>query len=221
MRSSHRLITLALLVALGAAACGGDDSTSEPAADATDPTEGTAATDTTDATDATDAGADALRQEYIDAAIASATSDEMESTFGPGTIECLAPGMVDVVGVETFQELGITPEDMANAGPDQDLLAGVDPTQEQAEAFTDVVFDCVDFGAMLQRIYESGPMVEGIDASAWTCVGDAIESDDTMRSAMVASILASDDEDVTDPFSTPTFASILDGCGIDASAFGL
>jgi hypothetical protein len=131
---------LALLLVVVAAACGGDDGSTSAQADAPAATSTTPPTSpappTTAVTPAPPATGAPDAQPYIDALITNFSGDESIS-LEPSQAECVAPRIVDVIGVDALRADGVEPEDLANSST-QDL--GL--TEEQGFAVYDAFVAC-------------------------------------------------------------------------------
>lgn len=135
-------VAIIATLALGFAACGGDDddtdSTTTPTESeattpgTTDVTETTDDTDVTDVTDDTDESAptgtgdsDTYEADaYIEAVVEEIGLDDTE------TATCVAEAVVDAIGVERIEASGVAPEDFASAPS----LGEVDLAIEEANA---------------------------------------------------------------------------------------
>lgn len=92
-------------------------------------------------------GASADAQPYVDALVESLLEDQ-DDEFGydEDEAECIAEKAIDTIGVDTLEEEGITPEDVAASdGPDE----LVDLSSSQARRIAEAFPDCgVDFAAL-------------------------------------------------------------------------
>lgn len=156
-----------LLVFGGVAACGDDDSDSS--------TGGTATGD--DAPAETDASDDGQREEYVEAIVAIAGEDDIDS-FPPEARQCVAESFVDGFGAEEIAAAGVTPEDITGGevGGPGDL--GLDFSDEQADAFYEQMSGCLD----LRELLVNGILgVEGDVPPEVTACFDENLSDDLLQ----------------------------------------
>ncbi|MEI8238271.1 MAG: hypothetical protein WCI22_02525, partial [Actinomycetota bacterium] len=121
-------------------------------------------------------------QKYVKAMVA--TSDKSQFS-GPET-KCIADGLVDLVGVKTLRDAGVTPEKIIASGS-KDLLPGFKPTAGQANSFIDMVFRCVDFGKVLAD--QMAGTAVSIPTDKLRCVGNALETNTVFRAYLVQSLL--------------------------------
>jgi len=151
------------------------------------------------------------------AAIVAASDDP---SFSAAETKCIAAGAVDVIGVETLQKAGVTPEDMANDTA-SDLLPGFKPTQAQANSLVDMMFKCVDFGAMFASAM--GATGVSVPADKLHCVGDNLESNQVFRASLIASMLDAETS-TTDAAAGGDLDSvmleILGACGVKPAELG-
>jgi hypothetical protein len=93
---------------------------------------------------------------------------------------CLSDGMVDEIGTDQLQELGLLDEDnnvVEDAQPD-DLNA------DDADALAGTIVDCVDVQELMAE--QMGPMMEQMDEEQQECITDAFD-DDTIVELISAS----------------------------------
>jgi hypothetical protein len=102
---------------------------------------------------------------------------------------CLAEGNLDVFA-QYLDDEGVTPEMIADGDP---LLADFVPTEAQANAMLDVMFECVDFGEMVA----SQTLVYGVTGPQLKCIGTRLESSAEFRSIWVGIMTNPDDEPET------------------------
>lgn len=124
-------------------------------------------------------------KKYVAAIVASSDS----STFTGSEANCIAEGAIDIIGVKTFQDAGVEPEDMASTGGD-DLLPGFTPNEAQADSIIDLMFTCVDFGKAFAD--QMGGTGVSIPTEKLHCVGDQLEVNTTFRAYLLATMLSSD-----------------------------
>jgi hypothetical protein len=155
-------------------------------------------------------------KQYVAAIMASADTQ----TFKAGETKCIAEGAVDVIGVETFQKAGVTPESMTNSSESK-LLSGFKPTEAQANALVDMMFKCVDFGTMFADAM--GATAVSIPADKLRCVGDQLEVNKAFRASLISSMLDAQTTS-TDPAAGGDLESamleILTKCAVNLANLG-
>jgi len=178
---------VAVVVALGLIACGGDDDAG--------PADSVAST-------VDDAGA----QAYVDAFVTGfQQTDDDDVVITSEQAECLGPRFVDVLRAERLEAAGVTP-DRISTGVDLDFAAlGLE------ESDGDELYDA--FGACDLDLRESLLTgMAGSDAEARACVEETL-TDEMVRTFFVTSIVqgvtaAQSDPDVQDAL-TAVFAACL------------
>jgi hypothetical protein len=187
---------------LGMTACGDDDETEgdAPAAAEADGADDTAAPTTAEATEATDAPAG-------DGSLVSALADNMmeEAAVGGSPVatreeaECWANRIVDGVGEDRLNELGVTPQSVGE-------LDELDLTDAEISTVVDSLFDCAD----VQQAF-ADQFSTDFGAEAATCIADALD-EDLVKEALRASIAG----DASEPSAEfiETFTQIAADCGI-------
>lgn len=93
---------------------------------------------------------------------------------------CLSDGMVDEIGTDKLQELGLLDEDnnvVEDANPD-------DLEKADADALAGTIVDCVDVQELMAQ--EMGPMMEQMDEEQQKCITDAFD-DETIVELISAS----------------------------------
>jgi hypothetical protein len=148
-------------------------------------------------------------QEYVDAIMS--TFDAEDAGFPEEDAQCVAERTVDIVGVDTLQEAGITPEEIA-AGDGEDLLADFEPTEEQADAIVDGFFECVDFAELFVGQMTMTTDVQ-IDEEKLRCIGERMQSSEALRASLKASVLG--DESTDDPFSEDAIFTMFEECDVE------
>jgi hypothetical protein len=145
-----------------------------------------------------DGGSDEDAQPFVDALVTS-LQDEEGLGATDEQAECIAEQAIDTIGVDTLEEEGVTPEDVAESdGPEELVDLSESEAREIAEAFIDCDFD---FASAF-----SGP-----DASAELvdCVEDNLD-DDVIVEALTLQFQG--DEDGADEVSTEMFATFQAEC---------
>jgi hypothetical protein len=155
-------------------------------------------------------------KKYVAAIVKSADSQ----TFKPTETKCIAEGAVDAIGIETFQKAGVTPEDMTNS-TESALLPGFKPTEAQANALVDMMFDCVDFGAMFASAM--GATAVSIPTDKLHCVGDQLAVNKAFRASLITTMLTPQTT-TTDPAAGSDVESamfeIFTKCGVNLDDLG-
>jgi hypothetical protein len=106
-------------------------------------------------------GSDEDAQPYVDALVAS-LDDEDEGGPTEAQARCIGERTIEVIGVDTLEEEGITPEDVADSDGPEDL--GIDLSEEQARSIGESFVDCdVDFAALFAGPDASDELVACID----------------------------------------------------------
>jgi hypothetical protein len=93
---------------------------------------------------------------------------------------CLSDGMVDEIGTDQLQEIGLLDEDnnvVEDAQPD-------DLAKEDADALADTIVECVDVQELMAE--QMGPMMEQMDEEQQECITDAFD-DETIVELISAS----------------------------------
>ncbi len=209
MRPTTRLIALFVTAGLSLAACGGDDDNKKSVG---------AETDGDAEKDSGSSGDDGLRDEYVAAIAESMQADD--APFDDEQATCLAEGMVDAMGVDTIQDAGVTPEDIATDDTDSQFEAvAKDLSEDQAVEIVDVIFggECFSFGEMLaSQMGSDGPEISDEQA---TCIGDAFAKNEAFKAAFVDTLLTGEDNPEVDNALSDIF-SIFAECEVDLTGLG-
>jgi hypothetical protein len=146
MRTSWGVLAAAVALSVTVVACSdGDD---DDAAKSDDTEQGSQATDdggddNGSAAADEDASNDPERQAYVDAFVSSSSDD----TLSDEENQCFGEAVVDSVGVDKLAEV-VTPDEVREAAGAVPSDLGVEVTQDEGEAFYDLVSECVDIEAM-------------------------------------------------------------------------
>jgi hypothetical protein len=100
---------------------------------------------------------------------------------------CLSDGMVDEIGTDQLQELGLLDEDnnvVEDAQPD-------DLGKEDADALAGTIVDCVDVQELMAE--QMGPMMEQMDKQQQECITEAF--DDETIIALISSSFQGEEPD--------------------------
>jgi hypothetical protein len=134
-----------------------------------------------------------VRQEYIDAIVASADTGEA-SPFDAQAAECLATAFVDAAGTDALTEAGVTPQQLAEAEESPAEL-GIEFPEGAGDVFYDEVSSCMDLRELILASLTGEENAELRD-----CVSDALD-DDMIKDFFVGSIIEGFDEE--DPEFAP------------------
>jgi len=191
-RKSVRSMTVAVIagVALVASACGGGSSGGS-------------------------ASVSAKERPYVDA-IAQAISEDDTFPGGSANAECLAAGMVDIIGVDKLVEANVTPEDLG--GSDSLNLSVVG--EKRVDELVDFLLDgpCVDLSAVMAESItaEAGGQISDKQAK---CVSDKVLKQDGFRAVLKQSLLGTADDSQTMDALGDVFG-FLSECGVSLSDLG-
>jgi hypothetical protein len=149
-----------------------------------------------------DGGDSADAQPFIDA-LATTLEDEDEGGPTAEQAECIAERTVEIIGVDTFEEEGITPEDVEGSEGPADL--GLELSDDDATAVAEGFFDC-GFSFVDSLLNTMAP-----DASdeLRDCVEDNVDQD------VVVEGLALDlqgDEEASSASSEAFFTDLTEAC---------
>lgn len=127
---------------------------------------------------------------YVDAIAASIRSDE---TFpgGGDNADCLAAGIVDILGVENLEKAGLSPDELT-AGDSLNLEAIGEKRVDELVTFI-LDGDCVDMAAVIAESIssEAGGKISDKQAS---CVADKVVDQPGFRDVMKGSFAGTADE---------------------------
>ena len=176
---------LALVAACGLGACSSAEVSTGGAADGGPAGVGTAPPDhdqttTTEVTDSEggEDGDDDGAQQYVDALVSS-FSPEGQEPFTQESVACLAPRWVEAIGVQTFEDAGVTPEGL---GDDGGVLSSLPITEPVAQQMVGAIVDC---GVPLVSFaIEALPSSLRDDPDAVACVEDTV-AEAEVRSKLV------------------------------------
>lgn len=147
-------------------------------------------------------------QPYVDAMVKSIQADAT-APFTDDQANCLAKGMVNIIGIDEFEKAGITPE---NIGDGNDAVLSELPTQK-TEDLVKLVFDggCFSFGKLMadQLTQDTSLPIEKDKAE---CLGDAMGKSDAFRKAFVSSLTG---DTGTDPFAEVDIFKMFSDCGVN------
>jgi len=174
IRSLRHLSVTAVLV-LALAACGGDDDSSSDPSGSSD--------------------LSSEEQAFVDASLEG--YDAEEAGLAEADARCMSASLVQELGTEKLEDLGITPEEFASEAEFPEI------DEDQAEAVVDRIEKCLDLRAlMLAGFAEGGELTEDQE----TCLSDAI-TDEIVHDLMVASVRGVEPDGVGDDFF-----QVISGC---------
>jgi hypothetical protein len=157
--------------------------------------------------------------EDTEAAYAAAIGESMRASAGDefpvseSEARCVGDGFVNIVGVETFEDAGISPDDIRQ-DPDRDLDELIaDPTPEQADDLVDVIFECVDIGAVFAAGFEASAAEDDVQIpqDKVECIAQNFERNERLRDLFATSILEGSDPDF-DEGGAELLGEILGDC---------
>jgi hypothetical protein len=196
-------LALALLFGAATTACGSDggDDAKDTTTTTTAGDKGSGTTGTTKgdggstSTPATDPEPDVPKvsgaeQAYVDALVATYDAEE-DQPYSKTQVSCLAARWVPIIGVGTFQDKGITPEDLADSSSNVDDLK---LPEDKARKMVKAMETC---GVNLVETMLTG-MTEGATPEQKACITDAIDAKD-IEEFMVKSFMGDEDAN-SDPF---------------------
>ena len=116
-------------------------------------------------------------QEYVDAALESFDPAE-EAPMTEDDARCIATSMVESLGVDRLEEMGLTPESFSEEGD----LPEVAVQPDEAEELVDGITGCIDIRDLfLAGLNESG----SLSAEAEECLAEAFDEDLVKRTMVV------------------------------------
>jgi hypothetical protein len=200
------LIAAAAALSLLAAACGGGGSGDAESTTTAIPSTSSSSTTTTSTPDG------GARDEYV-AAFAEFFGSDAPPGVTEADIACAAEGMVDAIGVDRLVELGITPDDLANATDFSDF--DEQPTLDEARAIVDAIYECIDIAAVFAGFIAAelqGALGGGEpEADLLDCFGSALGDEATLRDFLARSLLGEEvDEAEFQQQFLPAFLDCID-----------
>jgi hypothetical protein len=164
--------------------------------------------------DASDAGSDGLsaeEQAFVDAWSASLQdSEEGFSVERPADADCMAEAMMAEVGIEPFEDAGVTPDDIGTDAAPGELLGDGVISDEQADAILMTWSeDCTDLAALMG---DAAASEFGADAEGAQCLSEGLETEGLIVDLLRPSFTQESDE--PDPTTQATFFELFDECGV-------
>ncbi|MEY4372513.1 MAG: hypothetical protein RL219_1282 [Actinomycetota bacterium] len=161
------------------------------------------------------ASVSAKERPYVDA-IAQAISEDDTFPGGSANADCLAAGIVDIIGVDKLVEANVTPEDLG--GSDSLNLSVVG--EKRVDELVDFLLDgpCVDLSAVMAESItaEAGGQISDKQAK---CVSDKVLKQDGFRAVLKQSLLGTADDSQTMDALGDVFG-FLSECGVSLSDLG-
>ena len=187
MARGRTLISLAVVTAtsFGLAACGGDDDSSAPSADAAP---------------------------FVAAAAAALEADP-EMAMNQEQAECFAGRMVNILGVDKLEAAGVTPDSMA-LDVFGDEGTPFDISESQADDLATLLLDgeCISFVDMMMGDPEAS---EDMTEEQASCMADAFTGSDTIRAVAVANLLGEEIDDATGMAMFGEMLMMMGTCGLE------
>ena len=143
-------------------------------------------------------------QEYVDAAMAEFDPEEAEP-LTEDDARCVVTSMVESLGVDRLEELGITPETFGSedGAPFPEGL-----TEDEANDVVDGFDSCIDLPALFTDQMAAD---DTIDEETKECLADAFD-EDTIRSLFVTMLTQGQDALEEDPELLQELMAILSEC---------
>jgi hypothetical protein len=151
-------------------------------------------------------------QEYVDAIMVG--SDDEDLGLDENQVRCAAEGWVDLYGIETFEDAGVSPDDIRAVADDEGFPSLMDFTDEQADGFVDVLVECVDFGDVFAASLAEDPDAPELSDEQIDCIGSRMEETEDFREAVKAGFLGGDAPDVD---MRAVAIQAFDACGVSFS----
>lgn len=152
-------------------------------------------------------------QAFADAYARSLADDEDGFGVEQADAECMAEAMMAELGTEPFDDAEVTPEDVEDAGEDNNpgsLLGEGVVSEGQAGAILDDWEGCVDLPAALAESAASDFDLSGDEVD---CLADGFEEGDFIRSFLISSFTT--DDDTPDDETIGELIELVDSCGGD------
>lgn len=143
-------------------------------------------------------------QEFVDAAMANFDPEEAEP-LTEDEARCVVTSMVDGLGVDRLEELGITPETF---GDDDGAPFPEDLSEGEATIVVDGFEDCLDLGALFA---DSMAADDTIDQETKDCLADAFD-DETVRRIFMVMLTEGESGLEDDPDLMSEFMGIFQEC---------
>lgn len=152
---------------------------------------------------------------YVDA-VAQSLRDDPTMPLDDEQVECLATQVVSAIGVESFEESGVTPEDIAGGA---DLSAVGALSDDQAGEIIDAFFSgkCFDFVQILAESFmtEAGG---GLNEEQATCVAEKFLENDAFKQAFASSLTG--DEEIDPNEAVGDVFDVFAACDISLTDLG-
>lgn len=182
------MLGVAALLGFATLACGGDDD--DAADDGTDET--------------SDSGNEGDGQAYVDAIMETGVDDE---TLTEDQNRCFAEAVVTGLGVEAFEEAGVTPDDIRENPDDSPSDLGLEFSEEQADGFWDAANECVD---VRELFLESMSQGQELTDEQKACLAEGLD-EEFIKTIFLASF--TEDAESFDEETTNRLAEVMGACG--------
>jgi hypothetical protein len=150
-----------------------------------------------DGGDGASAEVSAEAQPYVDAMKVSMANSQDESdpfNLSEGQIDCMAPRMINAVGVDRLEEAGVTPEDIENDTDSMDF-SDLDLSEDDGNAIYDAFGACdINLRDVMMESFAS----EDVPAEAQECI-EGVLTDDNLRTFIVSMMVNGEDGMESDP----------------------
>lgn len=163
-----------------------------------------------DGGDGASAEVSAEAQPYVDAmktSMANSQDEDDPFNLSEGQIDCMAPRMINAMGVDRLEEAGVTPEDIA-ADEDNGMdFSDLNLTEEDGNKMYDA-FGACDIN--LREVMMESFSGEGMPDEAAECI-EGVLTDDNLRTFIVSLMVNGEDGMESDP-AMEGFMNELMGC---------
>lgn len=192
MREKIAMLGIVVMLGLSVVACGGDDDDDD------------AGKDDTSESGNDDGGGGGDGQAYVDAIMETSADDE---TLSEDQNRCFAEAVVSGLGVEAFEEAGVTPDDIRENPDDSPSDLGIDFSEEQADSFWTAANTCVDVrGLFLESMSQGQELTE----EQKTCLAEGLD-EEFIKTMFLASF--TEDTESFDEETTAKLTEVMSTCG--------
>ena len=146
-----------------------------------------------------DGGSDEAAQPYIDAMVATIDDEDLGGPTAEQA-ECIAERTVDLIGVDTLEEEGITPEDVEDSDGPGDL--GIELSEDEAG---DIAESFVDCGFSLAGVFAGSDASDELRA----CLDENLDQDVALE-VLALQILGEDAE--AEDLLVRLYGDLADAC---------
>jgi len=180
-----------LFVMLVVTSCGGDDD-SASSTSTSPPTSEAHATSTITPASTSSVAASGTAPEYVAAIADAIRSDPGFTTVPAENAQCAAQGVVEAVGLDKLQRLGLSPAQIRAQKQLPQLQGNVD--EREATAVTDALLRCIDFGRVIADQLEASSPLDITDEQV-ACLNDRIENNPDARTAIAQTFVGNTNPD--------------------------